>query len=61
MKTKTATPIELALHRVEMICSGDKLINIEFSDTHMAKEFYDYHKNFMLFINQPIKSIQLVK
>lgn len=61
MKTKTKINIELELHRVEMICSGEKIINIEFSDPMMAKEFYDYHKNFMLFINQPIKSIQLVK
>jgi hypothetical protein len=62
MKTKTLTPtIDLEIHRVEMVCSGPSYINIEFTNSTLAKEFYDYHKNFMLFLNQPIKTITLVK
>jgi hypothetical protein len=62
MKTKTPTPTleTITLHVVKMICSGDKMINIAFSDREMAREFYDYHKNFMVFLRQPIKKIELL-
>lgn len=59
MKTKLQPPeVNQPLRaRVEMLCSGDKTIAMEFSDPQMAKEFFDYHKNFMLFLRQPIKTI----
>ena len=46
-------------NRVKMNLSGNKTIEIKFSDASMAKDFYDYHKNFMLFLNTPIKTIEL--
>jgi len=61
MKTRLQPPEvnQILKSRVEMLCSGGKTIAIEFSDAQMAKEFYDWHKNFMLFLNQPIKTITL--
>lgn len=61
MKAKATTQSEpQTLNLVKMFCSGDKIINIEFSDEAMAREFYDYHKNFMVFLRQPIKKIELL-
>lgn len=61
MKTRLQPPEvnKTLISRVEMLCSGNKTIAIEFSDQVMAKEFYDFHKNFMTFLRQPIKTITL--
>lgn len=59
MKAKTLTPVS-NLYTVKMFCSGDRIINIEFNDPEMAREFYDYHKNFMIFLRQPIKKIEML-
>jgi hypothetical protein len=47
------------LLKVKMNLLGSKTIEIKFSDHNMAKDFYDFHKNFMVFLNTPIKTIEL--
>jgi len=46
--------------RIKMLLQGNKRIEMKFSDSNDALEVYKSIKNFMMFINQPVKEIELV-
>jgi hypothetical protein len=42
-----------------MLLSGNKTVDIRFSDLKDAKDAYDILKNHMVFQGQPVKTIEL--
>jgi hypothetical protein len=46
--------------RIKMTLTGNKKIEMKFSDSKDAYELYQNVKNIMMFMNQPVKEIELV-
>jgi len=59
MKTQPKSTETKPLNTVSMLLSGNKTVDIRFSDLKDAKDAYDQLKNYMVFQGQPVKTIEL--